>query len=124
MKRKAYATLSRKTGFSESTIQRTVQEYERTGTVISPNMKRHCSSSIQNVSEFERTAIRRKVHEFYLSKTTPTIAKILQAVNNDKDLPNFKQTTFWKLLKELNFEFVERRRNSVLTEREDLILWR
>ncbi|XP_029659120.1 uncharacterized protein LOC115233052 [Formica exsecta] len=59
-----------------------------------------------------------------MNKELPTLAKVLRAVNNDENLPNFKRTNFWKLLKDLNFVFIGRRRNSVLTERDDLILWR
>lgn len=54
----------------------------------------------------------------------PTLTKVLQTVNNDENLLNFKHTNFWKLLKELNFTFISRHRNNVLIERDDLILWR
>ncbi|KMQ83557.1 hypothetical protein RF55_19684 [Lasius niger] len=122
-KKEAYGILSKRTGFGIFSIKKTLLEYERTGNVTSPNKKKHRITSNQRVDECDRNAIRRKVHQFYFNKELPTLAKVLQTVNNDEDLPNFKRTNFWKLLKELNFTFVGRRRNSVLTERDDLILW-
>nr|CAH7733592.1 unnamed protein product [Callosobruchus chinensis] len=45
-------------------------------------------------------------------------------VNEDTDLPNFKRTTFYQLLKELDFRFLKRGRNSLLLEKEEIIVWR
>lgn len=49
---------------------------------------------------------------------------MLQVVNDDHDLPNLSRTSFQRLLKEMQFEYTKRNRNSALTEREDLVLWR
>ncbi|CAH1957897.1 unnamed protein product [Acanthoscelides obtectus] len=54
----------------------------------------------------------------------PTIDKILKQVNDDEDLPNFKRSTFHKLLKELDFRFLKRGRNSLLIEKEEIVIWR
>lgn len=123
-KKEAHAILSKRTGVGISTVQKTLLEYERTGNVTSPNKKKPRITCNQKVDECDRNAIRRKVHEFYMNKELPTLPKVLRAVNNDENLPNFKRTNFWKLLEDLNFVFISRRRNSVLTERDDLILWR
>ncbi|KAL6421194.1 hypothetical protein ACFW04_013747 [Cataglyphis niger] len=65
-----------------------------------------------------------KLHKFYFNRKFSTLNKILQAVKPDKDLPNFKLSTFHSLLKKLNFTYITRHCNSILTEREDLITWR
>lgn len=49
---------------------------------------------------------------------------MLQVINDDPDLPSFSRTSLQRLLKDLQFEYTKRNRNSALTEREDLVLWR
>jgi hypothetical protein len=53
--------------------------------------------------DFVRSGIRRKVHEFHFKNQPPTLNSLLAAVNNDLDLPDFKRTTSYVLLKELGF---------------------
>lgn len=53
-----------------------------------------------------------------------TIYKVLTNVNEDTMLPNFKRTTFYKLLKSLNFKYVKRGRDSALYDRKEIVLWR
>ncbi|XP_049764494.1 uncharacterized protein LOC126092808 [Schistocerca cancellata] len=45
-------------------------------------------------------------------------------VNEDADLANFRRTTFYKLLREMNFIYVRRARDSMLIDRDDIFLWR
>ncbi|XP_060855616.1 uncharacterized protein LOC132933332 [Metopolophium dirhodum] len=49
---------------------------------------------------------------------------MLIAINEDNSLPNLKRTSFQLILKDLQFEYVKKNRNSALLEREDLISWR
>ncbi|XP_044764539.1 uncharacterized protein LOC123321101 [Coccinella septempunctata] len=49
---------------------------------------------------------------------------VLEIVNNDDSLPNFKRTTFYKLLKKMQFAFKKRGRDSLLIDREEIIVWR
>ncbi|XP_008179338.1 uncharacterized protein LOC103311654 [Acyrthosiphon pisum] len=65
----------------------------------------------------------KKYIRFWLRRELPTIDKILVAVNEDPSLPNFKRTTLYSTIKKLDFVFEKRKRCSVLTEREDLIVW-
>ncbi|XP_066596594.1 uncharacterized protein [Prorops nasuta] len=116
--------LSEQTGFGLSSVKNIILEYKRTGEIKSPNKKKMRMSIKDKIDEFDKNAIRRKVHGFYFNRELPTLDKVLQAVNEDNDLPDFKRTTFYKLLKDLNFSYVKRERNSILTEREDLIVWR
>lgn len=50
--------------------------------------------------------------------------KVLVVINEDSELPNLSRSGLYRLLADLNFEFTKRNRNSALTERNDLILWR
>lgn len=45
-------------------------------------------------------------------------------INDDPSLPNFKRSSFQKILIDLNFVYCKKNRNSALTERGDLICWR
>jgi len=75
------------------------------------------------LDEADKHAIRRQMHNFFLNET-PTIDKVLKEVNDDAVLPSFKRSTFYKLLKHLNFKWKKRGRNSLLIDREEIVLWR
>lgn len=64
----------------------------QTKTVTSPNRKRNRPGVVNKIDDFDKNAIRRKVHSFWLIKDLPTIAKLLIAINEDKSLPNIKET--------------------------------
>uniref|UniRef100_A0A1Y1MHX5 Uncharacterized protein n=1 Tax=Photinus pyralis TaxID=7054 RepID=A0A1Y1MHX5_PHOPY len=71
-----------------------------------------------------QSVIRRKVHNFFITNIPPTMNSILASVNDDNDLPNFKRTTLFNLLKDMGFEFKKVGRKSILIERDDIIRWR
>ncbi|KAL3278355.1 hypothetical protein HHI36_013685 [Cryptolaemus montrouzieri] len=77
-----------------------------------------------SVTDFDKNLISRKVHQFFHRNELPTIDKILNEVNSDVDLPNFKRTTFRKILKKMDFRFQKRGRNGLLLEKEEIVLWR
>ncbi|CAI6345238.1 unnamed protein product [Macrosiphum euphorbiae] len=79
---------------------------------------------LDKIDDLDRNTLRQKVHSFWLKKELPTIDKILEAVNDDPALPNFKRTTLYTTIKKLYFVFTKRKRCSVLMEREDLLVWR
>jgi hypothetical protein len=49
---------------------------------------------------------------------------LLAAVNNDLDVPDFKRTTLFVLLKELGFVYEKRGNKAIMIERDDIISWR
>lgn len=53
-----------------------------------------------------------------------SILQVLQAINQDADLPNFSLSTLRKILKHLNFKYMTRTRRSILIDRNDIISWR
>ena len=113
-------------GISKTSVYNILKEYKTTGELKSPSKTKHRPNTIlTETDDFTKNAIRRKIHNFYFENTVPTIDKILQAVNEDPDLPNFKRTTLYKLLTtDLNFKYQKRERNSSLLERSDIVLWR
>jgi len=115
--------ISKASGVGQRTICMTVAEYRKQGTVSSPN-KRKRRMFIDNVDDCDKNAIRQKVHNLWLKREIPTPLKIFSAVNEDESLPTFKRSTFYELLKSLNFEYVKKNRDSVLLERNDIVCWR
>ena len=111
-------------GIGLNKVQTTVSEYNQTKTLTSPNRKRNRPGVVDKIDDFDKNAIRRKVHSFWHNKELPTLAKVLTAINEDNTLPNMKETSLRKVLKSLNFKFTKRQRNSILTERRDLLSWR
>lgn len=116
--------ISNITGIGRNSIVSIISEYKKTGTVTSPNKTRNKKCLFDSIDNLDRNALRQKVYSFWLRKEIPTIDKILHAVNEDPALPDFKRTSLYSLIKKLDFVFTKRKRCSVLTEREDLLVWR
>ncbi|XP_016656461.1 uncharacterized protein LOC107882156 isoform X2 [Acyrthosiphon pisum] len=121
--------INQTTGIGRQTICSTISEYRRTGSVSSPNKKRNRSSllsqtSSQKPDDLDRNTLRKKVYSIWLRRELPTINRILAEVNKDPVLPNFKRTAFDNIIKNLDFVFTKWKKHSVLTENEDLIVWR
>jgi len=116
--------ISNTTGIGQRTIQNTLAEYRNEGSVTSPNKKKVRPTIIEKVDEFDKNAIRQKIHNFWRNREVPTIQKMLVAINEDDSLPSLSRSSFQRILKDLQFEYVKKNRNSALVEREDLITWR
>ncbi|KAE9523362.1 hypothetical protein AGLY_016310 [Aphis glycines] len=116
--------ISKASGIGQRTIQTTLAEYKNKGTVSSPNKKKIRPTIIEKVDDFDKNAIRQKIHSFWFNREVPTIAKMLTAINEDEQLPSMKRSSFQKILKELQFVYVKKSRNSALLERDDLVTWR
>jgi len=116
--------ISKSSGIGQRTIQTTLSEYKNQGTVSSPSKERIRPTIVQKIDEFDKNAIRQKIHNFWRNREVPTIKKMLVAINEDETLPNMKRTSFQAVLKDLQFEYLKKNRNSALLEREDLITWR
>lgn len=121
-KKDAIIQLSKQTGIGINSIKNTLIEYKNRGTVSAPKLTKRRLTFKEKINECDKNAIRRKVHEFYFNNELPTLNKVLQVVNADKNLPNFKRSTFHALLKELNFTHTVQYRN--LIEKDDIIIWR
>lgn len=109
-------------GIGVASVYRIIKEYATTGNVQSPSTTKKRLTFSEKVDEFDKQAIRKKVHSFYLKSDLPTLKKVLQAVNDDE--PNFKRSTFQKILKHLKFKYIKRQRNNALIDRDDIVLWR
>ncbi|KAJ8916253.1 hypothetical protein NQ315_016393 [Exocentrus adspersus] len=112
-----------KVGVSVKTVFRVVKEYNTTQTLSAPKTRER-KRTFDYVNEFEGETIRRTVHQYFFKNETPTIEKILKNVNDNPELPNFKKTTFYKLLKKLNFKFQHHGRNSMLSDKDEIRVWR
>jgi len=111
-------------GVGKNTVGSTISEYKNTGLLKSPNKKKNRPSIIQKIDDFEKNAIRRKIHDFWLKREIPTLNKILIAVNTDQDLPDLSLTSLYRLMKEMNFVYKKRQRNSALLESDHIVSWR
>ncbi|XP_047106157.1 uncharacterized protein LOC124775364 [Schistocerca piceifrons] len=112
------------TGVRRSSVYRVISEYKATHSLKSPKKGKLPQKLSESVDDFDRNAIRRKVHDFFFRNELPTIKKVLTVVNEDADLRKFRRATFYKLLREMNFKYVRRGRDSLLIDRDDIILWR
>lgn len=78
----------------------------------------------EKINEFDKTAIRRKVHSFYLNGKLPTIDNVLLAVNDDDDFRNMSRSSIYRVLRNLKFVKFKTQIHSILTEKRGLICWR
>ncbi|XP_011692512.1 PREDICTED: uncharacterized protein LOC105452789 isoform X2 [Wasmannia auropunctata] len=124
LKKQIVTLLSEESGVSNNSIKKILLEYKRTGGILIPNRKRCRRFKDKSDDEVNKKAIRRKIHEFYMNNIFPTTVRILQALSDDKKLLNFKRSTFYLLMKELNFTFTFTNQGHILTETQDLVIWR
>lgn len=110
-------------GLGLKTVERTLAEYKTKGTVSSPNKRKIRETVIHKTDDSDLNAIRLKVHSFWLKREIPTLNKILAAVNEDNNLPNFWKTLH-SILQHLNFQYIKKNRNSALIELNDIVCWR
>lgn len=115
------------TGVSVASIFRARRELKIKGKLSTPK-KSHSQIGITDrltkYDDFEKTAIRRKVHDYFFCNECPTLKQLLTDVNNDDSLPTISRATIHRLLRDLGFRFEKRARNSLLIERDDIISWR
>lgn len=98
--------ISKMSGLGLKTVERTLAEYKTKGTVSSPNKIKIRETIIHKTEDFDQNAIRQKVHSFWFNREIPTLKKILVAVNEDINLPNFSKTSLHRILKHLNFQYI------------------
>lgn len=56
-----------------------VREYKATHSLQSPKKEKPRAKIVERLDEFDKNAIRRKVHQFYFRNELPTIDKVLIA---------------------------------------------
>jgi transposase len=117
VKKAAYST-----GVSKCSVYRVIKEYKSTHILKSPQKVKPRKKFSESVGEFERNAIRRKFHDFFFRHELPTIDEVLAAVSEDTVLGTYHRTKFYNLLKELHFKYVQRGCDSMLIDRDDIIL--
>ncbi|CAK9834558.1 hypothetical protein ANTRET_LOCUS11073 [Anthophora retusa] len=113
---------ARTAGVSKRSVFR-IRKEGMSGEISSPKRTKIRQQIVEKVDDFDKNVIRRIVHQFFHRNELP-IEKVLEVVNADPTLPNFKRTTFYKLLKSINFKFTRRGRDSFLNDREDIVVWR
>ena len=57
------------------------------------------------MNDFQKSATRRKVRDFFERNEIPTLKKITDAINSDTELPSMTKVTLFCVLKDLNFVF-------------------
>nr|CAH7758097.1 unnamed protein product [Callosobruchus chinensis] len=111
-------------GVSRSSVYRIIREYKSNHLLADPKKYPPRKKINNSIDDFESGAIRRIVHNFFFRNEFLTVDKVLKVVNDDKDLPSFRRSTFYKLLKEMGFQYKKRGRDSLLLEKEEIVIWR
>lgn len=86
--------ISKTTSIDQRTVQTTLAEYKNKGTVSSPNKKKIRPTILERVDDFDKNAIRQKIHSFWFNREVPTISKMVTAINEDETLSTLKRSLF------------------------------
>lgn len=101
--------------------------HEPHATLSTPSRKRPASvgKSRRNAKygDFVLCALRSCVHRFFRRNEIPTVEKIKIEFCASPELPSLQAWTVRRLLRDIGFRREKRGRNSLLIEREDIILW-
>ena len=76
--------ISTRSGIGIGTIKRTIREYKSTGTLSSPVNKKNRPTVVDKVDDFDKNAIRQKIHAFWFRREIPTLPKMLQVINDSE----------------------------------------
>ncbi|XP_060849072.1 uncharacterized protein LOC132928436 [Rhopalosiphum padi] len=107
--REMIVDISKSSGIGQRSVQNILSEYKNQGTITSPNKKKIRPTIIEKIDEFDKNAIRQKIHNFWRNREVPTVDKMLIAINEDETLPNIKRSSFQKVLKDLQFQYVKKK---------------
>ncbi|XP_025412163.1 uncharacterized protein LOC112684732, partial [Sipha flava] len=110
-------------GVGERSIQTIITTYKETHKVVASKQKRKKKSFRDLFDEFAKNAVRRHVHSIWFRREIPTIDKIHQTVSADS-LPSISRTNLFHLLKDLDFRYCKRSRNSAMAEKNEIFDWR
>ena len=69
--------LSTKSGIGLRTIKNTIAEYKKSRAVKSPNKKKVRTNIHDKIDNFDKNAIRQKIHQFWFRRELPTLNKIV-----------------------------------------------
>lgn len=114
-------------GASYTTVLQVKADYRNGKGLETPRKHRGTERKVtrlQKYDSFTQAAIRRKVHMLYRENDLPTLNKVVSIVNEDDDLPTFSKTTMRRLLLDIGFKYIKRKRESLLIDREDIVAWR
>jgi len=70
--------LSTETGIGIRSIKNTISEYKRSGVVKSPNKQKVRPNTHDKIDDFNKNAIRQKIHQFWFRREIPTLKKIVK----------------------------------------------
>lgn len=76
------------------------------------------------LDDFNKSAVRRKVHECFFRKERVTVKFLRSKIVADHSIPKMSKTTMRKCLKLVGFRYEGTGQNKVWTEREEIIFWR
>lgn len=122
----AVTTCSFLTRVSERSVYSVKKEFEKENEDIKKEKKKEETRGRKSiiVDEDTRRAIRRIVHSFYFRNEIPNLKKIKTAIEADPSLPNLKDKVLRRTMRQMNFRYLNRKRKSVLVEKDEIVLWR
>lgn len=86
-----------------ASVSNILREHKENHEFQAPNVYHRPRAILDNIDDETKSAVRSLIHSFFERNEPPTLNKMLAAVHENEHLPQFKRTTFSKLIKEIGF---------------------
>lgn len=121
-RKQVITNVSKVCGVSESTVRRVKQSVKQSDSTESTAPKTSVGRPNIHISSFHQDCIRQTVHDFYVKKTYPTVADVLQKLReNVPDFPEISQTTLLRCMHSMKFEFKKFNSRSVCFQAQRIV---
>ena len=115
----AIAKTAAATGVSKNSVRKIVSA----GKVIDERKTLKAKVRFGKLDNFDVGVIRRIIHNLYRENISPSLKKILLQLKENMNFP-YGKTHLWRLLKKMGFGYEKRGRQSIISERTEIITWR
>lgn len=90
-------------GVSVPSVFKILHEYKETHVLEEPKVYHRQRAILDNIDDKTKSDVRCLIHSFFERNEPPTLDKMLAAVHENENLPQFKRTTLSILIKEIGF---------------------
>ncbi|XP_026754976.2 uncharacterized protein LOC113515043 [Galleria mellonella] len=109
---------------NKNTMARLLADYRKFGHFKDNHHYKRNTKIYNKLSNFDKSMIKKKIYNYYLNGKLPRTSSVFDEVNSDKSLPDFTRSTFYRVLKEMGYKFIRRQGETVVTDRDKIIIMR
>lgn len=84
-------------------VSNILREHQQTHEFHPPKEYHRQRTILDNIDDATKSAVRRLIHSFFERNEPPTLNKMLAALPENENLPQFKRSTLRTLIREIGF---------------------